>query len=225
MRSHPTPSAGVSSPRKPGELRLRLMYLLPLAVVLGACSMDRPTVPAAPTAGAVSRSAAAVAEPYFLFGHQNTAHHIWRVATDGSAAVVDIGPTGFATVASGMGTSRAPTVVHGGTIYPAGTHFGLLESSNGNWVYVIDTNDGHAVPIVKTSRDIRGRGIDFGPDGKTLYVIEDTPGELSTVDLVTGAVTHVASTVVSTALEWDPARRGRSRPPTPTRRAAPSRSR
>ena len=61
---------------------------------------------------------------------------------------------------------------------------------------------GHAGP----DPQIAGRGIDFGADGKTLYVIENKPGgPLSTINLITGEVTLVANTNKPAAsLEWDP---------------------
>lgn len=165
-----------------------------------------------------------VSAGFEMFGHHNNTSSLWQInKSNGNYSIV--GPTGHGTGASGMATSRAVVSTAIGS-FVSGTHWGLLQSLDVNdddedgsvldlidKVYVIDTTTGQATPVVITSRPIAGRGIDFGADGKTLYVIEDSnggtgqKGPLSTIDLHTGVVTHIAYTGRTAAsLEWDPDR-------------------
>jgi hypothetical protein len=140
-----------------------------------------------------------------LFGHINGEGQIYKIDTsNGSGAALPM-PTGNGPNASGMATSRGPVPAPGDVVYAAVTHFGLLADD----VVVIDTVTGVATPVVTTSRAIGGRGIAFGPDGVTLYLIEGN-AELSTIDTITGLVTKVGDVedsdrdYPSVSLEFDP---------------------
>ena len=137
-----------------------------------------------------------------LFGHQNSTGTIKKIDTS-TGIPTTVGLTGIGGGASGMATSRAPTVTAIGTLAP-GTHFGQIQPTK---VVAVDTVTGAATLVVTTSRNISGRGIGFGSDGKTLFVIEGSAGgPLSTIDLITGTVTLVANTgSPAVSLEWDPA--------------------
>jgi PKD repeat protein len=143
----------------------------------------------------------------FLFGHDNSASEIVQIDLS-TGNKTSVGPTGFSSGAAGIATARADVPGPGGATFPAGTHFGLLEDTSDpatDWVVVVDTENGRAVQVVKADRDIAGRGVAFGPDGSTLYVIESTvPGALSTISTVDGTVTPVGETLSSVSLEWDP---------------------
>ena len=152
--------------------------------------------------GGLLSTNANAAPSFELFGHNNSASAIVKIDTS-TGAPTTVGPTGLASGASGMATSRASTVTAIGT-FAAGTHYGLLRAGGSDHVVVVDTTSGAATSVVTTSRLIGGRGIGFGSDGKTLYVIEGS-GLLSTVDLTSGVVTLVANTGRGAAsLEWDP---------------------
>ena len=131
---------------------------------------------------------------HLLYGHDNVNHNIIQIdRATGHATVV--GPTGFVSGASGMATSRGAVPGPGGMTFPAGTHFGLFrDNSLGlDFVVVVDVSTGTATKVVQTSRLIGGRGIAFGSDGVTLYIIEGD-GSLSTIDVVTGTVSLVGNT-------------------------------
>ena len=177
-------------------MKLRLVGLMAL---LGAMVLLLSTM--APTAGAVT--------PQELFGHNNSNGRIYKIDTSDGSRVALPNPTGIGAVASGMATSRGPVPAPGNIFYAAGTHFGLLA----NKVVVVDTVTGSATVVVTTSRGIGGRGIAFGPDGVTLYVIESSGvgrADLSTIDTVTGLVTEVGHVedadrdYPSASLEFDP---------------------
>jgi len=143
-----------------------------------------------------------VTDPTFLFAFNNGPGNIEEVDIPSGVPTI-VGNSGFSG-ASGLATSRAPFVV-GTTSYPAGTHVGMI---NARSVIVVDTENGTGTLIATTTRSIGGRGIAFGPDGKTLYLIESSgvgSGELSTIDFASGDVTPVATHGVPAAsLEWDP---------------------
>lgn len=166
-------------------------------VGLAACADGGPTEPLTTLApdGPVF---AGGGSPSFLFGFRSNGDIEQVDLTDGSYTT--IGNTGF-NGASGMATSRGLVLVAGGTVLPAGTHFGMI---NNRSVIIVDTEDGSGQEVVQTDRNILGRGIAFGPDGTTLYLIEGN-GALSTIDLQDGTVTLVGNTGTgSAALEWDP---------------------
>lgn len=148
---------------------------------------------------------------YRLYGHDNGRSSIIRIDTETGRAT-QVGPTGWASGASGMATALGTVDGPGGQQFAQGTFFGLLGDNNdrNDYVVVVDPVTGAGTKLVQTSRDIGGRGIAFGPDGRTLYVIE-SDGNLSTIDTVTGAVTLVGRvqddngrTYAADNLEWDP---------------------
>ena len=156
-------------------------------------------------------TAQAVQDTWRLYGHDNSSSTILAIDTATGEATT-VGLTGIASGASGMATARA--VVRGprGARYPAGTHFGLLFDGGrfADYVVAVDTTTGAAKDVVRTSRDIGGRGVAFGPDGRTFFVME-SDGMLSTIDLETGDVDAVGVAqdafgrrVASDNLEWDP---------------------
>ena len=158
------------------------------------------------TGGIASQVRAQEPEPWAFFAHDVANHTIvWIDTVTGRATVV--GPTNFATGASGMARARGPVPGPGNVTFPEGTIFGLFRDNDDgtDWLVTLDLSTGKATKILRTSRPIVARGIAFGPDGVTLYVIEEQNGLFSTVDTVTGAVTEIADTGYRAAsLEWDP---------------------
>lgn len=148
---------------------------------------------------------------WLLYGHDNASSSILAIDTTTGLART-VGLTGVASGASGMATARDTVPGPGGASYPAGTHFGLLTDGGrfADYVFAVDTTTGAVKDVVRTSRDIGGRGVAFGPDGKTFFVIE-SDGMLSTIDTVTGDVDGVGLAMTaggirtsSDNLEWDP---------------------
>ena len=144
-----------------------------------------------------------------LYGHATIGSMIVEIDTV-SGAGTNVGPTGFPSSASGLATSRGP-VPSALATFAQGTPFALLTDANGgDWVVAVNTETGDTRRVVKTSRPIGARGIAFGPDGVTLYVLEGN-STLSTIDTTTGAVTTVGNVfdgiqVFSAfSLEFDPA--------------------
>lgn len=202
------------SPLLTAGARMRMRFTgaalaLPFLLLLLGCDEREVVSPEAEPPSALATApqfaTTAATTSYLLLGHRNPDSDILRIdPQDGS--LTRIGDTGFDSNASGMATARASVPGPGGSVYPEGTLFGLLETRNttDNWVVVVDPETGAATRLVETSRDIRGRGIAFGPDGSTLYVIEDD-GTLSTVSTVDGTVTTVGNTGRSSvSLEYDP---------------------
>ncbi|MFN2114639.1 MAG: hypothetical protein ACK2T6_02920 [Anaerolineae bacterium] len=149
-------------------------------------------------------------EGYRLFGHDNGLSAIIQIDTATGLASIQ-GPTGFASGASGMATSLGTVYGPGGTRFAKGTFFGVIgDNDSGNdYVTVFDPVIGTGTKLVPTSRAVSGRGVAFGPDGTSFYMIEGN-GQLSTVNTITGAVesvglvTDVAGrTYAADNLEWD----------------------
>jgi|Deesub1362A_J573_1020465.scaffolds.fasta_scaffold15234_2 hypothetical protein len=143
--------------------------------------------------------------PQFLFAHDNDNHTIVKIDTLTGLATV-VGPTNFLSWASGIAVSRGPVPGPDGIVFPSGTLFGLFRDNllGKDFVVVIDTTTGEAIKVVQTERLIVDRGIAFGPDGVTLFLMEGN-GYLSIIDTVTGSVTPVGYTGFSDdALEFDP---------------------
>ncbi len=144
-------------------------------------------------------------ESQFMFAHDNFRHIIAKIDVS-TALATTIGPTTFYSTDSALSSSRGVVPGPDGQLFPPGTHFGLLRDRNlwKDFLVVIDTVTGEAVKIVESSRPIVGRGISFGPDGVTLFLMEVT-GDLSIVDTVTGMVTLVGNTgYPSGAIDFDP---------------------
>ena len=167
-----------------------MMFLLPL-----------------PKSTIAPRAQAQAPELYALFAHDNFDHTLLKVDTSTGAATA-VGPTNFDSGASGMASSRGRVPGPGGVLFADGMLFGLFrdEALGADFVTVMDVTTGRATKVVQTQRPIApGRGIAFGPDGVTLYVIEGPSGVLSIIDTTTGAVTKVGDTGFAAAsLEWDP---------------------
>lgn len=163
-------------------------------------------------------------EPQNLFGHDTTNHLLLKIDTATGEATV-VGPTSFESGMAGMATSRGPVPSptrppFNGVPFETGTLFGLLRDNATlvDWIVVWQKEDlatgkptsGNATKVTATARPINGRGIAFGPDGVTLYVMEEPSGRLSTLDVRTGALTEVGEVRVggqlipSSSLEWDP---------------------
>ncbi len=152
-----------------------------------------------------SSSVGATDGEQFLFGHDNSNHTIIRIDTATGQATV-VGETGFQSTASALATARGPVPGADGATFAAGTNFGLLKDASlrADFVVAVDTITGSAMQVVQTSRLVAARGIAFGKDGVTLFVIEGS-GELSRIDTVTGAITLVGDTgFPSDSLEFDP---------------------
>ncbi len=158
-----------------------------------------------------SRAGAQPPEPLVLFGHDNASATIVQLDTTTGLATA-VGPVGFRSSSSGLATSRSPVPGPGGLVYPAGTIFGLLTDASlfADFVVALNNETGEGAKVVDTERRIGGRGIAFGPDGKTLYFIEP-PGNLHILDPVTGAISLVGQIVDSggtmysgVSLQWDP---------------------
>jgi hypothetical protein len=132
---------------------------------------------------------------HHLYGHDNANHNIIQIDRSTGQATV-VGPTGFNSGASGMATSAGVVSGPGGTSYPAGTYFGLFrdQTLGQDFVVVVDLTTGTATKVVQTNRTIGGRGIEFGPDGVTLYVTEGNSRTLSTINTATGVVNLVGDT-------------------------------
>lgn len=144
--------------------------------------------------------------PYALFGHDNAHHALIKIDTATGLATV-VGPSGFQSGVSAMAEARGTVPGPAGTEFSAGTLFGLFRdvATGEDFVVAVDVITGEATKVVQTDRQLDGRGIAFGPDGITLYVVEWPGGALSTVDVATGAVTEVGNTgFASASLEWDP---------------------
>jgi hypothetical protein len=177
-----------------------LAFLLPAFALLGGAG------PGAPSAAAQGGGAG-----WRLYGHDNGIFGIIRIDTATGRATA-VGPTGFSSGAAAMAAAGGPVPGPGGVQYPAGTFFGLL-GDNGDgrdYVTVSDPVTGRTTKLVATSRTVGGRGIAFGPDGVTLYLIEST-GELSIVDTVSGQLRSIGTvrdasgtTYGATSLELDP---------------------
>ncbi len=153
-------------------------------------------------------------EPWVLFGHEISDEFdgaIVTIATDSGLARM-IGPMGFsATHGSALEACRAPVKVQGGITYPAETIFGVIRDTtfDKDYLVVIDNEAGTAVKSVELDLAVSGRGIAFGPDGSTLYAYKP-PGELWTIDTVTGALSLVGPVVDNqgvqysgVSLQWD----------------------
>ncbi len=191
----------VSNPRM-----LVLSSILGVAVV----ALATPVAQLRPTTQSVHVAAQGT---WRLYGHDNASSTIIEIDTATGAATT-VGATGIASGSSGMATARDTVPGPGGARYPAGTHFGLL-TDNGrfaDYVVAVDTTNGSVKDVVRTSRGIGGRGVAFGPDGRTFFVME-SDGRLSTIDTVTGDVVSVGTTrtaggsrVAADNLEWDPDR-------------------
>lgn len=173
-----------------------------------ACQGEGPTEAFEATGPGVQSVASA---PQFLFGHDNNSGNIVEINTSTGLGTV-VGPTGFGPADAGMAVSGAPVAAAGNVVYAAGTVFALLGSPTaaGDEVVVVNTQTGAVTPVVQPSRQIGARGIAFGADGKTLYLTDF--GQLSTIDLQTGAVTLVGQQLDASSrqldavsLEFDPA--------------------
>ncbi len=152
-----------------------------------------------------SAASATPAEATYLFGHDNVNHTMIKIDIQTGLAEV-VGPTTFQSGASGMATSTAAVPGPGGVTYSPGTHFGLIRdgSVGKDFVVVVDLTTGAATRVVETARTIGGRGIAFGADGSTLYVLEGNI--LSTIDVVTGNLTEIGrlGEVSASSLEFEP---------------------
>jgi hypothetical protein len=146
-----------------------------------------------------------------LYGHDNGHSTIILIDTATGTATT-MGPTGFASGSSGMATAMGTVPGPGGSRYAAGTFFGVItDKGNGrDYVVVVDPASGATTKLVALSQNLGGRGVAFGADGVTLYVI-DGSGMLAVVDTVTGLVTPVGmvtdsggNRLSSDNLEWDP---------------------
>ena len=139
--------------------------------------------------------AAAADSGVCLYGHDNARSMIVKIDTDNGSAI-DVGTTGFDPITpSGMATCRGIVEGENGILHKPGTMFALLTDTEGDWVVVIDPTTGAATKVVKSTRTeaIVGRGISFGPDCSTLYLIEGN-GNLSTIDTTDGTVNLVGNT-------------------------------
>ncbi|MDH5589606.1 MAG: PKD domain-containing protein [Gemmatimonadota bacterium] len=178
-----------------------------LTLALAACGAEQTLAPlpeTETTAAAVAGPSLALSgsDPYFLFGHQDVTRETWKIDPS-TWTSQNLGPTGFNTAYAGMATSTQDVQVAGGHTVPAGTVFGLFRIDGVDRVMIIDTQSGDVLPVVDLQVQLPQRGIEFGPDGTTLYAIDRT-GTLSTLDLMTGAVTSVGATVPAEALAYDP---------------------
>jgi hypothetical protein len=160
---------------------------------------------AGPPAGAQT------AEPWLLFGHDNATSATVLIDTTNGEAVT-LGATGFASSSSGMAMCTSPVLGTGGITYPAGTMFGLLRDAvlNKDYVTVLDGETGQQTRMVELDLTVSGRGIAFGPDGRTLYALI-SPGLLYIVGTTDGALTLVGEVRDSAgnqysgvSLEYDP---------------------
>ncbi len=171
-----------------------ILFISSLCLIFGLIVSSCETTNLSPSVSAGSQGESA------LFAHDNSFNNIVKIDTSTGLASV-VGPTVIPGGMTGMATSRGPVSKPGGGVYPSGTYFGLW----GDRLVVVDVTTGEAFEVVKTSRFISARGIAFGPDGVTLYIIEGT-GFLSTLDTVTGTVTLIKDIgYPSASLEWDPA--------------------
>ncbi len=144
--------------------------------------------------------------PQFLYGYENSSSIIYKIDTSTGMGVPVGSGTGFPPTASCMATCQRIVNGPGGVKYDSGTIFALLTDPTGDYIVVVDPTTGVATKVVQISRStpILARGMAFGPDGTTLYLIEGT-GDLSIIDTVSGAVTQVGNTGSGAAsLELDP---------------------
>lgn len=162
-------------------------------------------------AASVSPTLAQTPEPWVMFGHDNATSMTVNISTINGLAV-PLGPTGFASGASGYASSRADLTASGGVVYQKGTIFGLLrdETFNKDYAVAVRNETGYATKLVETDLSIGGRGVGFGADGKTFYVIVP-PGELLILGLDDGAITRIGEVrdasgtqYSSVSLEWEP---------------------
>lgn len=143
-----------------------------------------------------------------LIAHSTWDATIIRIDVNTGAATL-IGPTGFIGAGSGLTTSGGVVIGPDGPI-PAGTVFGLFRDGtlHKDFVVTIDIFTGRAYKIVEAETTSGRRGISFGPDGTTLYVVHSS--SLSTVDISTGVITLIGPTTdgvetyASWSLELDP---------------------
>ncbi len=175
-----------------------------LVLIFAACTLLA-------TSAVVKPAGAQGPEPWILFGHDNGTSTIITIDTTNGLAR-PIGPTGFYSTASGLEAASAQVPGPVGTVWQEGTIFGLLRDStfNKDYVVAIKNETGVATKSVEVDLTISGRGIGFGPDGKTLYALIP-PGELWIIDTVTGALTLIGEVMDATgavysgvSLGWDP---------------------
>lgn len=158
-----------------------------------------------------SPAAAQVAEPWVLFGHDNTSATTVIISTVNGLAR-PVGPLGFVSTSSGLAEARAPVPTTGGVVYPVGSIFGLLRDAtfDKDYLVAIKNETGIGTKVVELDFAVGGRGIAFGADGKTLYAMVSS-GELYTIGTTDGAITLVGEVTDSegnrysgVSLEWDP---------------------
>jgi hypothetical protein len=146
-----------------------------------------------------------------MFGHDNASSTTVKISTVNGLAI-PLGATGFASGASGYASSRTDVVAAGGVVYQKGTIFGLLrdETFNKDYIVAVRNETGVATKLVETDVGIGGRGVGFGEDGKTFYVMVP-PGELITIGIADGAITTIGEVrdtsgtqYSGVSLEWEP---------------------
>ncbi len=94
-----------------------------------------------------------------------------------------IGPFGIGNV---TGTALA--------FAPDGTLWGAFQTTVDDYLVNIDTSTGKATIVAPLRPRFGGRGVEFGPDGKTFYLVNIGNQNLYTIDISTGLGTLVGCT-------------------------------
>jgi len=173
-----------------------------LAVATGAARSAASAFTQVPVAGG---------RGWILYAQDNSNSATLRIDT-ATGAASRLGDSGFRVTASGLAAARGPVTAPDGTVFEAGTVFGLLTdgASRRDFVAAIDLDTGAATKVVASSRLFAGRGVAFGPDGSTLYVLEAT-ANLFTIDVASGVARRVGPVTdmlgvsySGVSLQWDP---------------------
>jgi hypothetical protein len=137
-----------------------------------------------------------------LYGHETRRSNTITIDTV-TARTAPVGPVGFPALSSGMTTALGAVMTSHGVVYPAGTAFGLFRDQNFSKDYVTTLNPftGQQNKVVELDLSVSGRGVAFGPDGRTLYVLIP-PGELYTVSPLNGAVKLVGKVLDSAGAQY-----------------------
>ena len=185
------------------QFRLRLSGWMAAGLLLGGLMAWAVAVSPAPTAAQGPAGQR-------LFGPDNGRSSTIEIDTATGRARL-VGATGWNSGASGMATAFQTVFGPAGRRFAAGTFFGVLgDNGNGNdYVVVVDPVSGQAEKIVQTSVNLGGRGIAFGPDGRTIYAVN--ANELVRIEVATGQLTKIGDITddrgrvySSDNLEWDP---------------------
>ena len=121
-----------------------------------------------------------------------------------------VGDTNFSSTASALATSGDEVTGPGGAEFDEGTVFGVLRDADdlvglNDYLVVVNPLTGVATKLVELDTPAGGRGIAFGPDGSTLYLIRGD-GSLFTINTITGGLTLVGNigVVGVVSLDLDP---------------------